>query len=297
MPPTQATPDELNSLGTYLRSLPIAQAPAQRLREVAESAIKPVADPPVDPPAAAPLLAAAIDAGKSDRTLQPTPEIAAGRTLFVSHGCIACHGQSAEGTRLAPSLLGVSTRFPGDELPALLRRPTSKMRAGGMPAPAVNGIELAQLVTYLRSLAAPAMASASTEAGAKPRSTAAQLFEAKVSGVPVESALNRQLRFQDPIVAHGRELFGRRGCADCHGAEGTNGTVAAPGLAGTASLLPDLVLQKLLRHYSPRMLAGGMPPAKFSEVELAALVAYIRSLQSTAPEETLLNLTRTGTSK
>jgi hypothetical protein len=57
-----------------------------------------------------------------------------------------------------------------------------------------------------------------------------------------------------------------------------NGTIAAPGLAGTASLLPASDIEALLRHHSTRMQAGGMPPTNFNTPDMRAIVTYIRSL-------------------
>jgi hypothetical protein len=58
--------------------------------------------------------------------------------------------------------------------------------------------------------------------------------------------------------------------------------VAAPGLAGTASILPAAVLENLLRHHSIRMQQGGMPITNMKTADLQALVAFIRSMPSPA---------------
>jgi mono/diheme cytochrome c family protein len=88
--------------------------------------------------------------GKPAMPLVPSPN--PGRQLYVGRGCIACHGPKAEGTRLAPSLIGVSDRFPGDKLSDLLHHPTDKMRDGGMPAVTVSEEQMTNLITYLSSL-------------------------------------------------------------------------------------------------------------------------------------------------
>ena len=67
-------------------------------------------------------------------------------------------------------------------------------------------------------------------------------------------------------------------CETCHGVGGLTGTVAAPPLAGTASLLPATVLENLLRHHSTRMQQGGMPLTNLSPPDMKALIAYILSM-------------------
>lgn len=299
MPAIQANLNEMRSLTSYLRSLPLRRPLAQpHTGELAERAPNPIVDPPRDPAADPPISRSATETNKLDATRQvPQSETAAGRVLFLTQGCVACHGQNAQGTRIAPSLLGVSVRFPGNELPTLLRHPNAKMRAGGMPTPAVSDVELKQLVSYLGSLAAPAMTASGTEMMAKLHPIATQAADVEPSEDLVESVRNKRLEPQNPLVERGRALFRRNGCAGCHGTEGAKGTIAAPGLAGTASLLPEPVLQKLLRHYSAKMRAGGMPPTKFSATELAALVAYIRSMSSSPQEESRLTLNPIGMHK
>jgi mono/diheme cytochrome c family protein len=54
--------------------------------------------------------------------------------------------------------------------------------------------------------------------------------------------------------------------------------VAAPGLAGTTSLLPESTLEGMLRHHTTRMRNGGMPLTNFRAEEMKAIVAYIRGL-------------------
>ena len=78
----------------------------------------------------------------------------------------------------------------------------------------------------------------------------------------------------------GKRIFERYACETCHGIGGLHGTVAAPGLAGTASILPGPVLENLLRHHSIRMQRGGMPLTNMKPRDMTALVAYIRSMPS-----------------
>ena len=81
---------------------------------------------------------------------------AGGRAVFVANGCAACHGQSAEGTHFAPSLIGVGRRFPEPQLTNLLRHPEKRMRDGGMPPVNVDDAHLQLLVSYLSGLSSSA---------------------------------------------------------------------------------------------------------------------------------------------
>jgi hypothetical protein len=54
--------------------------------------------------------------------------------------------------------------------------------------------------------------------------------------------------------------------------------VAAPPLAGTASILPESVLEDLLRHHSIQMQKGGMPLTNMNAQDMKAIVAFIRSM-------------------
>ena len=63
------------------------------------------------------------------------PLVAQGRGIFEANGCSGCHGEHRpSGTPVAPSLVGVTSRYPSDELASILRSPTAKMRAGRMPS-------------------------------------------------------------------------------------------------------------------------------------------------------------------
>ena len=219
-------------------------------------------------PAQTPVLAAA---------LAPSP----GRALFLSQGCAACHGRTAQGTQFAPSLIGVSMKFPAEKLPDLLHHPTPKMRAGGMPTVTLTGTPLQQLVSYLSSLQ-PAAATTQVRAPA-PAGAARQVPAASTPIEQVAQAVPVPAPPLSPLAVRGGQIFQRMSCASCHGVGGLHGTAAAPPLAGTASLLPDNALENLLRHHTIRMQEGGMPLTNLNAADMKALIAYIRSMPA-APE-------------
>jgi ubiquinol-cytochrome c reductase cytochrome b subunit len=295
MPPVEASSTELQSLISYLRTL---RAPRQLAPLTAEPPTK-TADAVPAPPAATPEPAASKPAAIATASFEEpaTSPAKAGKALFRSQGCVGCHGNNAEGTPIAPSLAGVSTKYPGDALVSLLRQPTRKMKAGGMPTPAVNDAQMSELVSYLRSLG-------ETHAADQARGDQARGDQARAEQAPhaapsaPEPAQDRQPNaksidaavethsatntFDDPFIRRGQQLFQRSACGTCHGVNGLHGTVAAPGLAGTASLLSESTLDNLLQHHSARMQKGGMPLTNFKDRDRKALIAYIRSLPSDA---------------
>ena len=307
MPPVADSPERVGALVSYLRTLPLPQPGRQAVSEqkLPEEASQPEARPtppvqvaensPHEDPAvnAIPGRPAAVsDAAVASVATQPSP----GRELFMTRGCVACHGINAQGTRIAPSLIGVADKFPGDKLPYLLQHPTSKMRDGGMPAVTVNDVQMTELVAYLSSLQAALPAQPKTQAVAEVRAAAAQPNPAPVAASHTAPAPEAAESALNPLAAHGKRIFQRNACESCHGVGGLNGTVAAPGLAGTASLLPEPAIETLLRHHTARMVAGGMPPTNFNAQDLKAIVAYIRSLTA-ATQEGKLVAARMGSEK
>ena len=73
-----------------------------------------------------------------------------------------------------------------------------------------------------------------------------------------------------PLALCGQTIFQHNSCETCHGAGGLHGTIAGPGLAGTASILPTSVLEDLLRHHSIQMQKGGMPLTNMNPPDMKA---------------------------
>lgn len=94
----------------------------------------------------APAAAAATGAAAAD------PKVAKGKAIFESSSCNACHGEGGVGTALAPKLIGVSGRLPGDALTAFLKKPSAKATGGGMQPVDLPPDQMESLVAYLTSL-------------------------------------------------------------------------------------------------------------------------------------------------
>ena len=210
-----------------------------------------------------------------------------GRGLFVDNGCAACHGPNGEGTRFAPTLTGIIRKYPAAQLTSLLRHPTNKMRDGGMPVVNLPDAGLQQLIVYLSTLGAiPSSSASATTSPAYPSATqpTQRLAGSAQTVTDVTRATNERLNALPltPEAQRGRAIFERNGCESCHGIGGLSGTVAAPGLAGTASILPAKTLEDLLRHHSKPMQRGGMPLTNMNSQDMNAVIAFIRSLPNTS---------------
>ncbi|HET9088302.1 MAG TPA: cytochrome b N-terminal domain-containing protein [Acidobacteriaceae bacterium] len=281
MPPFTGSESEETSLIAYIQSLTVRKSASTKFEaaRVAPTIGNEANTPPAPPPPAQPL---AEPVAKPAAAAEP-PEspVAEGRAVFVTNGCAACHGQQGTGTHFAPSLVGITNKFPGEKLPYLIHHPTSKMRDGGMPTFKIHGADMQHLVAYLGSLgtpSAPAATATTTNTAeaknpARPSNSAGQSLNTAPSAVSPAAA--------PPLSAEalaGKKIFQRYSCETCHGIGGLHGTIAAPPLAGTASLLPAKVLENLLRHHSIQMQEGGMPLTNMNAQNMKAIVAYIRSL-------------------
>jgi mono/diheme cytochrome c family protein len=142
-----------------------------------------------------------------------------------------------------------------------------------MPPVNVDDAHLQLLVSYLSGLSSNL---AAPSAGLQPAAPPSSANPA--TGVPAASPTVAQAQPLTPDALRGKMIFQRNRCETCHGVGGLTGTVAAPALAGTASILPAATLEDLLRHHSKRMQQGGMPLTNMNAQDMKAIVAYIRSL-------------------
>jgi mono/diheme cytochrome c family protein len=271
------TPEQMGSLVAYLRTLSAPQPGTQAIAQTSGNSATPLPETVAAPnTSAAPTAPPTAPSGAATATVETTPT--AGRALFVAQGCAACHGSTAQGTRFAPSLIDITTRFPGDKLSTLLHHPTSKMRDGGMPAVTVNDSQMQQLVAYMSGLKPTSADLPNPHGGPSVRTAAAQPVEGEAavkSTAPAHAAAPIPL---SALALRGQQVYLRNSCETCHGVGGVQGTVAAPGLAGTASILPASTLENLLRHHSIQMQKGGMPLTNMNARDMQALVAYVRSM-------------------
>jgi len=179
-----------------------------------------------------------------------------GVQLYAKY-CVACHGADGLGTGIAPALNDPVVR---QKSPTELERTILNGVSGTVMAPWGNTLEdeeVAALVTLL--LAWEQVPSGAIPAPDKP--------------IPVTAE----------SLALGEELYAAS-CAHCHASEG-QGTLRAPALnvKGFLKATNDLALQQIITLGVP----GTAMPAwgdRLSDVEIQAIIGFLRAWEPTAPE-------------
>jgi ubiquinol-cytochrome c reductase cytochrome b subunit len=82
----------------------------------------------------------------------PNPLIQKGEAVFTGQGCNSCHGEGGVGTAIAPSLMGVGSKFPPYKLASIIRNPPPQIASAGMPSFDLSDSQMKALVDYLDSL-------------------------------------------------------------------------------------------------------------------------------------------------
>jgi len=94
--------------------------------------------------------AAATSAAAGSTSSTPSGPLAAGRALYVSNGCIACHGDQAQGN-IGPKTAGTGLTFA--EVLLQVRQPRGQMPP--FSTQQVSDAQLQQIYNYLESLGPP----------------------------------------------------------------------------------------------------------------------------------------------
>jgi len=188
----------------------------------------------------------------AENTAQPTPaarsaQIEEGKQIFLK-GCSSCHGLNAEGSDIAPSLIGVGAASVDFQV-GTGRMPMADMSVQAMrKKPIYNAEETAALAAYVASLA-PGPA------------------------IPTDSQLNYE---RDGNLAEGGELF-RTNCAMCHNFAGQGGALTqgkyAPTLMGVDS-----------KHIYEAMITGPQSMPVFADKTLTpeeklSIIKYIKTVE------------------
>lgn len=176
------------------------------------------------------------------------PYAGAGRRLFVEAGCQGCHevdGVSAP--RIGPPLGSVGRKVRPRWLAWWLRDPKAYLPRTRMPNFLLSDQEIADLSAFLLSLPADSVPEPVTIAASSP-----------------------------DVVKRGEALFRESRCISCHGVNGRGGTIG-PDLGRISSKIRPAWLADFMRN--PARLHPGtrMPRYRFTEGELADLVAYVSS--------------------
>jgi cbb3-type cytochrome c oxidase subunit III len=193
------------------------------------------------------------------RALPDGETLAAGLTVFAEN-CTACHGGNGEGSTLAPALnsADLRVRLTDADIERIVTQgvPGTLMAAWGG---ALQPQEVTDLIALLRG------------------------WEAlDAAGVALAAAPPPVLDMSPEAIAAGGQLYSVL-CTQCHGVTGY-GTRLAPALNNQLFLnqTPDAAIQQII--------AGGVTgtamPAwggRLTEADIAALTAYLRSWEPTAP--------------
>lgn len=185
--------------------------------------------------------------------------LAGGLTLYVEE-CAACHGANGEGATLAPAL-------NSDELRA-------RMTDADLTRTIEQGVPGTLMAGWDRALTADQVASAVYLIQHWP--------ELDAAGVEMPVIETPAIDMSPEAIAQGQKLFSIA-CTQCHGVDGY-GTPLAPALNNQTFLsqTPDAAIQQIISLG----VSGTIMPAwggRLSEADVAAITAYLRSLEPTAP--------------
>ena len=201
----------------------------------------------------------------SDETLAAVASLPDGEALadglqtFATE-CVACHGANGEGSAIGPALNSAElrARLTPDDLTRTISQ--------GVPGTLMAG--------WQNALSSETIANVALLIQRWPELDAAGIEMPVVQAEPIDMS--------PEAIARGEQLF-NLACTQCHGVGG-NGTRLAPALNNQTFLAdtPDAAIQQII--------AGGVPgtvmPAwggRLTEADIAAITAYLRSLEATAP--------------
>jgi sulfur oxidation c-type cytochrome SoxX len=183
------------------------------------------------------------DTAAPDWAQLPAQELA-GIGLFRQENCAVCHGPSAGGTKIAPSLTSVGTRRNAAWMIAHFKRPQAMVPGSTMPAVNLPDAQLNALSAFLLKLTSKSAAN--------------------LPAVP-------------NFAAAGAMVYQKNNCGACHQVNGV-GVKMGPGLNGVGRRRTKEWLQQ---HFvDPKKMSPGsvMPPYHFSPKEMEDITAYLMVL-------------------
>ncbi|HHW85236.1 MAG TPA: c-type cytochrome [Chloroflexi bacterium] len=208
-----------------------------------------------------PVAAAEIDAALlADIQALPEGDVLANGLQVYATNCVACHGANGEGTNLAPAL-------NTDELRARLTdADITRIITQGAPG--------TLMASWARALSPEEIDAVTMLVRRWPELDAAGVTLPVVEAAPIDMS--------PEAIASGAKLYNIL-CTQCHGADGY-GSRLAPALNNQTFLnqTPDAAIQQII--------AGGVSGTSMpawggylTEADIAAITAYLRSMESTAP--------------
>ena len=185
--------------------------------------------------------------------------LATGLQVYAEN-CVACHGANGEGTTLAPAL-------NTDEL-------RNRLTDADITRIVTQGVPGTLMASWERALTPEQIGAVTTLVRRWPELDGAGITLPVVEEAPIDMS--------PEAIADGAKLYSIL-CTQCHGIDGY-GTPLAPALNNQTFLsqTPDAAIQQII--------AGGvsgttMPSwgGYLSEADIAAITAYLRSMEATAP--------------
>ena len=193
------------------------------------------------------------------RDLPDGTTLADGMTLYAEN-CAACHGANGEGTGLAPALNSdeLRGRLSGDDITRIVQQGVPGTLMASWNA-ALSPDQVASITTFLR-----------------------RWDEIVGTGAVMPVVETAEIDLSPEAVATGQRLYNIL-CKSCHGFD-AYGTPLAPALNNQLFLseTPDAAIQQIISLG----VSGTVMPAwggRLTEADIAALTAYLRSLEPTAP--------------
>lgn len=185
--------------------------------------------------------------------------LANGLTTYAEN-CAACHGANGEGSSLAPALNNPEqrARLTDDDLTRVITQgvPGTLMASWNS---ALDSTQITDVVALIR-----------------------RWDEVTQSGIQMPVIEAAPVDMSPEAVASGQRLYSLL-CTQCHGATGF-GTPLAPALNNKTFLsqTPDAAIQQII---SLGVTGTSMPAwgGYLTEADIAAVTAYLRSLEATAP--------------
>jgi cytochrome c-type protein NapC len=237
------------------------------------------------PPAAsssspAPAKAASPAPAAPSKALAGNSEVTAtdlrGKSIFDSQGCSGCHGENGGGGT-GPALFHLSSQYSLAQvaavrkgLTAVLKAPTTKMKAAGMVPLTLNANDMEALVSYVSRPEEKSAAPAATPPAAGSTSPAPAVPSKAAAGGPAG----------DATAAQGKGIFDSQHCSGCHGEGGVGGS--GPALTHLSSQYPPAKLTAVLKAPTAQMKAAGMVPLTVNAADMKALVSYVSSFEGTS---------------
>ena len=218
----------------------------------------------------------AVSAGPAGPTGPTVQDVVEGRKIYLTYGCVGCHGVTGGGGMGKP-ILDDQWIFGSDDatLFKLIRGDVPKQTMPNVIGKALTDDQIKKVILYVRSIYTGDPKKINWEV---PPPVPEELLRASVST-------------GDPVAA-GKVLF-LSACVPCHGTEGKGDGQAAKDLNPKPRNLTDAAyMAKLDDRYLYELVSRGgiavgksaqMPEFALSPQDIQNLIAFVRTLSNPAP--------------